>query len=218
MGWLAIINLPIYIVSGQALVYLWTMVNPSALNHLILNPYAVLQRGEYWRLFTTLFVGPVGNTTFNFVTNPIITVFYLYLLYIYGEALEHEWGSFGFTLFYLVGAIGTMAATFLGAYAAGTYGPGAFYLNLTIFLAFAALNPDFIIQLFFIFPIKIKWLGLFIWVGLVYEFLTSSFVNRVAILAAVGNYFLFLSKMHFEQGKEIIRLYQHKQKFRNWKG
>ena len=50
--------------------------------------------------------------TFLFITplqNPLFAFFFLYLLYIYGTALENEWGSFPFTLFYLLGDVRSRA-------------------------------------------------------------------------------------------------------------
>jgi len=45
--------------------------------------------------------------------NPIFVFLYLYFQYLCGVALEDEWGSFKFTLFYLTGVLTTIAAAFL---------------------------------------------------------------------------------------------------------
>ncbi len=203
LGFLSVEHLPIYIVSAQALLYLWCWVNPGDAHLLLLDPVAVRYAGEYWRLLTFLFVTPLQN--------PLFAFFFLYLLYIYGSALENTWGSFAFTLFYLTGAIATLVAGFLfGGY------NGAFYLNTTIFFAFAALHPNFELALFFILPIKIKWMALFTWILLIYEMWRSPMYGRMAILVSMLNYFLFFGKMHMEQAIEYVRFLRHKQKFKEW--
>src|SRR5207302_1753309 len=92
LGFLSIEHLPIYIVSAQSILYLWCFLNPSQAHLLLLDPTAVRYGGEYWRVLTFLFVTPLQN--------PLFAFFFLYLLYIYGSALENTWGSFPFTLFY----------------------------------------------------------------------------------------------------------------------
>ena len=208
IGWLAIGNLPLYIVTTQAIVYIWGMVNPENLNLLVLNPYLVLQRFEFWRLLTFLFITPLQN--------PLFAFFYLYLLYIYGTALEAEWGSFSFTIFYLLGGLGTIVAAFLSSLFFIPVLHTAFYLNLSIFLAFAVLHPDFVIHLFFILPVKIKWLGWLTWIWLGYSLLVSPVPIKLIILVSLGNYFLFFAKHHMENMQEAIRLYKHRQRFKNW--
>jgi hypothetical protein len=63
-----------------------------------------------------------------------------------------------------------------------------------VFLAFARLNPDFTMMLFFILPVKIKWLALLTWLGYGYGLLTGRTSTRLAILAAVGNFLVFFAR------------------------
>lgn len=203
LGFLTVEHLPIYIVSAQALVYIWCLINPTQAHVLLLDPLAVRYAGEYWRLLTFLFVTPVQN--------PIFAFFFLYLLYIYGAALENIWGSFAFTMFYLVGALATLAAGFIfGGY------DGAFFLNTTIFLAFAALHPNFELLIFFILPVKIKWLAIATWALILFQMWGAPIYGRMAILVSLLNYLLFFGKLHVQQAMEIIQRVKHRQRFRNW--
>ncbi len=202
IGFISVGHLPIYIVSAQALLYVWCLVNPSQAHLLMLDPAAVAN-GEYWRLITFLFVTPLQNALFAF--------FFMYLLYIYGTALENEWGSFSFTLFYLLGALGTMIS---GFFFGGSN--GAFYLNTTIFLAFAALHPNFELMLFFVIPVKVKWLAGFAWIIFAYQFAVGYINERAAILTSLVNYILFFGATHFEQVRDRVRSYRHRQKFKEW--
>src|SRR5688572_33509318 len=92
IGWLSIHGLPLYIVSAQGLIYVWSLMNPGLIHYLQFDRWAILDRHEYWRLLTFLFVTPIQNALFQF--------FFLYLLYVYGNALEETMGDFAFTLFY----------------------------------------------------------------------------------------------------------------------
>ena len=203
IGFISVDHLPIYIVSAQALVFLWSLMNPGDLHLLRLHPAAVLEGGEWWRLLTFLFIVPVRNAIFAF--------FFLYLLYVYGSALEDAWGSFSFTLFYALGALGTIAAGFLFGGAGG-----AFFLNLTVFLAFAALFPDFRLYLFFILPVKVKWLAWATWAWLGFMFLVGPLAAKAAIAASLANYLLFFAKHHFDSASEFSRRMRHRARFRDW--
>jgi len=191
-GWLSIQGLPLYIVSAQGMIYIWELLNPGFSYFLRFDPVAVFQAGEYWRIFTFLFVTPIQNAIFQF--------FYLYLLYVYGNALEETMGAFAFTLFYLIGALGTIiAAIFFGG------DGGAFFVNTSIFLAFAALNPNFTIYLFFVIPVKMRWLALFTWGSLIYMFVKYPPSAKAAISVSMLNYFLFFGRTHYETVSRFVR-------------
>lgn len=191
-SWLTIHNLPLYVVAAQGMLYVWSYIYPDQLQYLVLDRAAVFYGREYWRLLTFLFITPIQN--------PIFAFFFLYLLYIYGTALEDHWGNFHFTVFYLLGALGTtIAGLFFGN--AG----GAFFLNTTIFLAFAAVYPNMELLLFFILPVKVKWLAWLTWLWLGYEFALSHIVIKVSILVSLVNYFLFFGAEHWRSIYAMIR-------------
>lgn len=204
IGWVAIGHLPVYVVTAQAIVYLWMWQNPDAGPLLMLDPWAVLQGRELWRLLTFLFIVPFDS--------PIWAFFYLYFQYVCGVSLEQEWGSFPLTLFYLVGALGAMAATFL----VGGNISGAFYFNDAIFLAFAALYPDFQILLFLILPIRMKWIAWFTWARIAWGFFSVPPIYKVAIFLSLIHYFLFFSRAHFLQVSDMFARYRHRRRYKDW--
>ena len=65
------------------------------------------------------------------------------------------------------------------------------YLNMTIFLAFATLFPNFQIYLFFILPVKVKWLAWLTVLGLLVTVALGTLAEKLAALVAVSNYLLF---------------------------
>ncbi len=78
------------------------------------------------------------------------------LLWLLGDGLEQAWGSFKLNLYYLIGMVGTTVAVFL----LGSSDATGIYLNLSLFFAFATLFPNYPILLFFIFPVRVKWIAL----------------------------------------------------------
>jgi hypothetical protein len=48
--------------------------------------------------------------------------------------------------------------------------------------------------LFFILPVKIKWIALVVWLGYAYELATGTWPSRLLVLASVGNFLLFFSR------------------------
>jgi len=194
-------NLASLIVGLNAAVWGLSLLNPAFPARLTLAPSLVLQ-GEVWRVATFLFIPPAMS--------PIFMFFWLYLLYIYAGALENEWGEFRFNLFYGIGAAATAAVSLaLGV------GVGNMALNSTIFLAFAALYPDFEIMLFFILPVKVKWLAWLIWAGLAWSFLTGPWVLRAALAAGLLNYAIFFGARHFEQLRHWRRVRRNRERYKD---
>ena len=109
-------------------------------------------------------------TDSNIIFLLIMMMFYYQL----GTALERAWGTFRFNA-YIIGGIlltevGSLLAygliyLFMGgnfAYTASTMMGqmiSTSYINMSIFLAFATLYPDMQVLLYFIIPIKMKWMA-----------------------------------------------------------
>jgi membrane associated rhomboid family serine protease len=177
---IAIPQFPLFIATANGLIYLMAQFQPIFVQSLLLEPTAILARGEWWRVVTFLFVPPMNM-------NPIFLAFWLFLLYQYAQALENAWGEFRFFLFYLIGAAATVVASVFVLHEP----LGNVPLNTTLFLAFATLFPDFELLLFFFLPIKVKYLGWFVWVTVGLSIFLGSFATRVAIAASLSNYLLF---------------------------
>jgi hypothetical protein len=185
-GRFALPNLSLSLVLGQVLFLALAMLGNFDLGRIALLPAAVLA-GEIWRLVTFLFLPPVSVLS---MTGAVFLAFGWYMFYLMGSALEHYWGDFRFNLFVGLGWFLTVAAAFVfpGAYANNLFLAGS------VFLAFAYLNPDFELLIFFILPVKIKWLALIAWIGYAYELATGSWPARLLVLASIGNFLLFFAK------------------------
>lgn len=198
-GHLAIKRLMYYIIIFNALVLLLYQIYPPIYYFLALIPELVL-KGEFWRLITYVFIPP----TFNLFW----AIFTLYFYYLVGTSLENEWGSSKFNLYYLTGMFGTT----IGAFITGG-DTTALYLNLSLFLAFARIYPDFQMLLFFIIPVKIKYLAWLNWIFLGFTVLTSPLTTKIAALIAVGNYFIFFGKETIQSLKLKRQVHYNRKKF-----
>ena len=101
-----------------------------------------------------------GNFLFDPpLQNPLFAFFAWYLFYLMGTALEEHWGAFRYNIFLLIGYLMTVAVSFLIPALPVTNA----YIGGSVFLAFAFLYPDFILQIFFVLPVRIQWLALITW-------------------------------------------------------
>jgi hypothetical protein len=183
IGRYAIPNLILYVVGGMAVVWVLSLSRPEAIERLKLDMDAV-RRGEVWRLGTFLFIPPRSS--------PIWVLVNLYFTWWVGSSLEQHWGSFKFNVYYFIGAIGTIAAALVAGPTSNTW------LDSSLFLAFATIFPDVTILLFFILPIRVKWLGILAAVGIAFAFAVGSWGTRASIVAALVNYVLFFGG-HWKQ-------------------
>jgi hypothetical protein len=163
-------------------VFLLTIADPTGgfLNKLVLIPQLVMQ-GEVWRLLTFIFIPP----TFSMLW----LVFALYFYYMIGTSLENEWGTFKFNVYYFTGVLAIIAGSLLSGIAGTSY-----YLNLTMFLAFASIFPNYEILVFFVLPVKMKYLAWLDAALLGYSFITGTAADRVMIIASILNFLLFFGK------------------------
>ena len=150
-------NLMRVIVIGNVAVYvlmLLTQANDAnALSFLTFNLNALLH-GEVWRLVTFVFVPGYSS--------PFALLISLYFYYWIGSTLERQWGTAKFNLYYISGALLTVLGVVLASLITGNpylTAAGTGYVNLSMFFAFAFLFPDTTVLLFFILPVRMKWLA-----------------------------------------------------------
>jgi len=197
-GRYAIPNLTLALVAGQVLVFFAAQFGgrPDIIDLLRLFP-ARVYAGQIWRLVTFVFVPPRLNY--------LLAFFVWYLFYVMGTALERQWGLFRYNVFLLIGAMATAAVAFLTP----VFPASNVFLQVSVFLAFAFLYPDFVLYLFFVLPIKIKWLALLTWLGYLYAAVVGDWPVRLQVVASVANFFVFF-------GGEIFDRARHKQRHAVW--
>ena len=187
LGRFAIPGLALYLIGGQVMFLGFALLGRFDLERILLVPALILQ-GEFWRLFTFAFVPPVsGQLT---MVGAVFLAVSWYFFHMISQALENHWGVFRFNLFFLLGWALTVAVSFLTPYQATGYS----FFAVSVFLAFAFLNPDFELYLFFILPVKIKWFALVMWLGFAYVLVVGGWNARLAVLAATGNFLAFFAR------------------------
>ena len=151
-------NLMLYIVIGTGIVFAFEFLFPDLpISYLLTFDRNAIFHGQIWRIISFIFIPESGN--------PISMLFWLYLYWMFGSSLESYWGSFRFNVYYFSGVLLAVIAGLITGYATNHY------LNLSLFLAMAMLNPNMELMLFFFIPVKMKWLA---WIDvalLVYDFI-----------------------------------------------
>lgn len=213
-GRYAIPNLSLILVMCYAAGYLLQLISPTFLGYLSLDPYQILH-GQVWRLFTWIISPPSSLDVF--------TLLLLFAYYSFGTGLEHAWGTYQYNVYILGGMLITVVAAFAtmgvcyllfgetlsGGSAAGFFYIGSqmfstYYINMSIFLAYAATYPENRVLFMFLIPIRVKWLGLAYLIYLVYVMIQYFMLGIqihpaywfavVAIGASLVNFFIFWLK------------------------
>ena len=146
-------------------------------------------RGEVWRLVTFIIIPPGTG---------ILTLVAFYFYYFIGSTLERQWGAGKFTIYFFTGVVLTIVYGFVIYFATGAdlllsygYPVSAHYIYLSMFFTFATLYPDMQVLLFFIIPIKMKWLAIVDAAFFLYSVVTSPFPIDLLPVVAVLNYLIF---------------------------
>lgn len=187
-------NLMTYIVGGMAVVYAVQLLTRFPVSYYLYLDRALVLRGEVWRLLTFVFIPPSANL--------LLIFFSLYFYWLIGSMLQNQWGTSRFTLFYLVGMLGAVLSAAITGRSDNTY------LNLSLFLAFAAVYPEYQLMLFFVLPVKVKYLAIVDLAIYTYLFIVGGAAARVAILSALLNLALFF-------GGDFINMIRRESKY--WK-
>ena len=195
LGKYAIHNLSLYLIICYAFGYIIQIVNPNFFYYLTLEPFYIL-KGQVWRLITWILVPPSNSYIF-------FVLIMLYFYYTIGNNMERVWGAFRYNVYLFSGMLFTILGAFL-TYAIYFFGYGTtaliggsvstYYINMSIFLAYAATFPQMQVVMLLLFipvPIRVKWLGIIYGVMLVFEALRGNMVSRIMILASLLNFILF---------------------------
>lgn len=223
-GKYAIRNISLVLIMCYAVGYLINMINPVFLSYLTLNPYAILH-GQIWRLVTWIVIPPETSNLF-------FVLIMLYFYYSIGTTLERTWGTYRYNVYLLSGMVFTVAGSFLlmgycylfdaelmallGAkqfFSVISLVFSTYYVNMSIFLAFAATFPEVEVLLMFIIPIKVKWMGIIYGVILAVGFLQGSVYGRFAMAASLLNFAVFwlTSRNHIHMSPKQVK---RRQEFR----
>jgi membrane associated rhomboid family serine protease len=139
--WLIIANVAMFVI--QALDRSGTVTN-----YLGLSPQAVLTGPMIWQVFTYQFLhGGFFHIFFN-----------MFVLWMFGTEVEMTLSSRRFLKFYLICGTGAGIITVLTMFSVPMLVIGASGAVLGVLVAFAVMFPNRVVYLYFLFPIKVKYL------------------------------------------------------------
>lgn len=217
IGKYAIPNLPLYMIICYAIGYLMYFINPEISYVLSLNPYAILH-GQVWRLVSWVLIPP---SSFDFWTLIMLYFYYsigmtlertwgrfYYNYYIFSGmffTIIGAFGLFGYDYFFHAEEMAVYNVLYyrqFGMEFPWIYGIGygyalesmsfsTFYVNMSIFLGFAATYPDMQILLMFILPIKVKVLGIIYAIILAVGAYQMGLPGIFVVVASLLNFILF---------------------------
>lgn len=221
-GKYAISNLTFWVIGIYILGYIIEITMPNVIGMLTLEPYYVMQ-GQVWRLISWILIPPDSSLIF--------VIFMLMCYYFIGTSIEHIIGTFRYNVYLLGGMIITTISAMV---LYGTYylvvgkilhGIGNYYstnyINMSLFLTFAMLFPNAQFQLYFLIPIKAKWMGIIEAVWAVFSFIGGNIAQRTAILASLANFLIFYlctRNYHRVSPKEVHRKQVYRQQMRQAQG
>lgn len=217
-GRYAIHNLTKYMIGcyaiGYILLYIGQAFGANFFQYLLLSPYHIMH-GQIWRIVSWILIPPSSS---NIIFVLIMLSFYYYL----GTALEGTWGAFRYNVYILGGMLCTVIGAFILYFISGPnemfslingMSFSTYYINLSIFLAFAMNYPDMEVLFMMIIPIKIKYLALLDVAYLLYDLIRGGWGTRTVIIASLLNfiiYFLMTRNYRRISPQEIHRKQQFK--------
>lgn len=171
-------NLMMYVTGVMLAFYMLQLLMMPGLFWLIFFSRDLILAGEVWRVVTFALMPPLSGTT-------LFVLLSLFVAYRIGTSLEYVWGKTLFTMYFMFGILGAIIAGFI----TGTATNAHFFLSLI--LAYCYLNPNATFLLFFILPIKARYIAIFNWLVYAWSFIQGNFSTRVEIIFSLINFFLF---------------------------
>ena len=200
-GRYAIPNLMLYLTATMLAVFLFDSIMSTrgiALSDYLYLSRALVFQGQIWRLITFLVV-PVSSGLFWV----LITLFFYYFI---GTALESQWNTFYFNAYFILGALGAIIASMITGTGTNTY------VYSSLLLAYAQLFPDSEFTLFFLIPIKARYIGYATWIlyalALIGAVLVANWSGCMALIASLINFFIFF-------GPTFLGDFRNHMQFRN---
>ncbi len=192
-GKYAISNLTFWLLGAWLTGFIIQLTMPEVQLLLTLEPAYIL-KGQVWRIVSWLLLPPSVNMVF--------LIFFFACYYFIGISIERAMGAFRYNVYLFSGILCSILGAFLlyGGYYAATGGVsitviGYFfrteYITMSLFMVFAVIYPNVEFRLYFLIPVKAKWMGILdaVWMG--YMFLQSNLPGRVAIFSSLLNFLIF---------------------------
>jgi len=165
-GKYAVYNLQKYLIFAYTFGVVFDLIGIDVSGLLGFSMDAILH-GQIWRLVTWIFCGEGGS---------IISLLFIYCVYSMAQSFEQMVGTFRMNVYLIGGMLWNLFGAIL------VYGLTALLLGqgisvnlsnyevlFTLFMAFALCMPEATVLLYFIIPIKMKWMLAIYAAGIVYQ-------------------------------------------------
>lgn len=191
-------NLMTYIAASMAIVFVGDMLTNGLMSSYLSFSRSAILEGQVWRLLTFLFI-PQTNSV-------VWIIFSVYFYYITGKETEMAWGAHNLTMYFLTGTLLLIGVGFIAGAASSSY------LLFSLFLVYAYLYPEMEFLMFFVVPIKAKWLALidivFMLVSFgdafkyyLYGMASVGLGIQLSVLAAFVTFAIFFGKNYIDRFK-----------------
>ncbi|NBV49804.1 hypothetical protein EBR78_01145 [bacterium] len=204
LSFLGLPNLGMLVCGLGAMAYFAQISGFSAADRFMFDPVAIREGGEWWRLFAFPMSDPASTPT-----NPLFFIFFIMFTYFVFQSIESQWGAGPLTVFVLL----CYLATALGALILGYRTNIWQYILLNVSLVFGTLFPNFEILLFFILPVKAKWLTAFSGALLLFQFALGDWDFKRFLLFALFPYFLFFGSYFLQEIRSRLKVAKNRKKF-----
>jgi len=228
-GKYAIHNLTLYLIIGYVIGYVLEMINSDWYFALSLDPYLIL-KGQVWRLVTWVIAPPsslsiftiimlffyysIGTTLENtwgaFKYNvylfsglffTIVAVFIIYFAFPFSTFATELAGISEAEFLEMAKAYSKTIAEVKGAIISQYV--STYYINMSIFLLFATLFPEMQVMLYFVIPVKIKWLAYLYVLLMIYDMYYFGWIGRIVVIVSLFNFLLFFIMIKKSKGLSL---------------
>jgi len=208
-----------YIVAIEIIGALIGIFLPGFYEQYLVLDYSAVFRGQIWRLFTFVFC-PIVNI--RDISSILFFVLMVYLYYSIGNTLEAVWGAFRFNCYFISGFLMSIIAGLILHIATIPFGGvrwdvGFDYINLSMFLAYAVMFPDVKFLIYFIIPVKVKWLAIldavFLGASIILSLMggITGLANAISIIVSMLNFIIFIFMI--KNPKQQIKTAKRKREF-----
>lgn len=210
-------NITIYAVActmiGYVLMYASTM--GSGLASVIVNMVAFdagsILRGQIWRLFTWILI-PQGSLSFW-------NLLFMFCLFMLGRSLEQGLGSFKMTVYFAGGwLLSTLGGLLIYIIFRLPVYMTPYYILFSLYLMLGLFMPEAEMRLYFVLPIKMKWLVIVYFIMLAYEVFSyfrmgvaAGIMMGAEIIFAIINLLVFVSSCKNQLSLKARRKQQQRQ-------
>ncbi len=204
IDFLGIPNLGLLVPGLAILACFGQFVLHAPMDQFLFDPQLVSQ-GQWWRLFA--YPIPSG------MDNPIFLIMYLLYVWFIFQSLEQHWGPAPLTLFIFLSYCAAIGGAFLVNQPLSIW----YYVVENTSLAFGTLFPDLELLLFFILPVKAKWLAYLAGALLGWDFVTGSLMKKAFLLIVLSPYFIFFGKLLYKAIKMKRDVAKNRRKMDDWR-